>query len=124
MKTKFIPILLFIGFSVEAYADDINQYRYYQIWQGRPSGAEKGSVYIKKDDSCITVYNKKKLSRKRYCQMGISQLNLDKSYPTIYATRLSFDGANLSFLVAAPWAEQKCRIHLGREEIQCEPTGK
>lgn len=124
MKTKFIPILLFIGFSVEAYADDINQYRYYQIWQGRPSGADKGSVYIKKDDPCITVYNKKNQSRKRYCQMGDSQLNLEKNYPAIYPIRLSFDGANLSFLVAAHLAEKKCRIHLGREEIQCTPTGK
>ncbi|GAB6263050.1 hypothetical protein PSSHI_32940 [Photobacterium sp. R1] len=53
-----------------------------------------------------------------------SQLNLEKNYPTIYPTRISFDGANLFFLVAAPWAEQKCRIHLEREEIQCESTGK
>ncbi|WP_330960246.1 hypothetical protein [Photobacterium sp. 53610] len=124
MKNKFILILLSIGFSVEAYADDINQYRYYQIWQGRPSGADKGSVYIRKDDPCITVYNKNKDSRKRYCQMGSSQLNLEKEYPTIYPTMMRFDGANLYFLVAAPWAEQKCKIHLGREDIQCESTGK
>ncbi|QUJ69390.1 hypothetical protein KDD30_21735 (plasmid) [Photobacterium sp. GJ3] len=120
---KIIYTMLLV-FSFESIADEISNYRYYQIWPTRPSSSEIGSVYIKKDDPCIIVYNKKKNSRKRYCQMGDSQLNLEKSYPTIYPTRLSFDGANLSFLVAAPWAEQKCKIHLGREEIQCESTGK
>ncbi|MBV7262783.1 hypothetical protein KCG43_12325 [Photobacterium sp. WH24] len=120
---KFIYMLILM-LSIDVVADDVSNYRYYQNWQTRPNAKEKGSISIRKDDPCITVYNKKKQSRKRYCQMGDSQLNLEKSYPTIYPTRLSFDGANLSFLVAAPWAEQKCRVHLGREEIQCEPTGK
>ncbi|MEL6116367.1 hypothetical protein P0Y67_14205 [Photobacterium sp. SP02] len=124
MKTIFITNLLCIGFSVGVYADDISQYRYYQIWPTRPSSAEIGSVYIKKDDPCITAYNKKKDSRKRYCQMGDSQLNLEKSYPTIYPTLIKFDGAILDFFVAAPWAEQKCSIDLSLEEIQCESTGK
>ncbi|MCM0148678.1 hypothetical protein KCN56_08915 [Photobacterium galatheae] len=116
--------MLSIGISVEAYADDINQYRYYQIWQGRPSGADKGSVFIKKDDLCITVYNKRENSQKRYCQMGSSQLNSEKEYPTTYPTMMSFDGAILYFYVAAPWNEQKCSIDLLSKEIQCEATGQ
>ncbi|GAB6263053.1 hypothetical protein L4174_020440 [Photobacterium sp. CCB-ST2H9] len=120
---KFIYILMLM-FSLDALADDVSNYRYYQKWKTRPNSKDNGSVYIRNDDPCITVYNKKKDSKKRYCQMEPSQLNLEKSYPTIYPARINFDGANLFFLVAAPWAEQKCKIHLGREEIQCEPTGK
>ncbi|MCM0148676.1 hypothetical protein KCN56_08905 [Photobacterium galatheae] len=127
LKMKFIFTCfysLFFLASMQVHADDISQYRYYQKWQSRPNSQDKGSVYIRTDDPCITVYNKNKDSHKRYCQMEPSQLNLEKSYPTIYPARINFDGANLFFLVAAPWAEQKCKIHLGREEIQCEATGR
>lgn len=110
--------------SMTVYADDISNYRYYQMWQSSPNSMDRGSVYLRKDDPCITVFNKKNDSRKRYCQMKPSQLNLENDYPTIYPTEINFDGANLFFYVAAPWAEQKCSIDLPNEEIQCDPTGK
>lgn len=120
MRGFYFLVLLF---SVKSFADDISNYCYYQKLQAFPNAKEIGAIYIKVDDPCIIVENKENASKKRYCQMFPSQLNLENDYPTIYPTEINFDGANLFFYVAGPWSEQKCSIDLPNEEIKCSPTG-
>ena len=107
----------FCFFAFTASADDIDEYRYY-------SNDGSYMAYIKKNDNCVYGGSIKKGIMKQYCEMDKSGLNLKKDYPTIYATNLLLAFGRLSFIVAAPWGEQKCKINLHKNNISCEPTGK
>ncbi|MCM0148674.1 hypothetical protein KCN56_08895 [Photobacterium galatheae] len=120
-----ILILLTVFFSsISALADNVSNYDYYQVWKELPTDKPMGAVFIKKSDPCIVVFNQSKATSKRFCKLLPSKLNFETDYPTIYPYKITFDGISLEFIVAAPWAEQRCRIDLDREEISCIPTGK
>lgn len=121
---KLIAIFALLFSSTYIYAEGIEDYEYYQAWKELPEDESMGVVYIKSDDPCIILANKSKGTKKRFCELLPSKLNLESDYPTIFPYMLQFDGVVLEFFVVAPWNEQKCKIDLNEEVIHCESTGK
>ncbi|WP_120512817.1 hypothetical protein [Photobacterium salinisoli] len=58
MRGFYFLVLLF---SVQSFADDISNYRYYKKWQAFSNAKEIGAIYIKVDHPCIIVENKEKI---------------------------------------------------------------
>ncbi|TDO99759.1 hypothetical protein DFP79_0762 [Marinomonas balearica] len=113
-----------IFFSIGVFADDIDQYRYYQTDQILPKRKSAHYiVYIKNNDPCIYTYNLREKKTVRFCEMGDSGLNLERNYPSIYPVDLTLRLGGFDFKVAAPWSEQKCQIYFPRMKLTCEPTG-
>ncbi|AWX98952.1 hypothetical protein A8139_02275 [Marinomonas primoryensis] len=118
MKNVFyFFIFSFLSFKVNS--EGIRDYKYYQM-----DYSERYAVYVKKSDPCINVEALNKGTVKRFCEMGDSELNLEKDALSIYVSRPIIIGPFLNFIVAAPWNEQKCRIDLDKNTVTCEPTGK
>lgn len=103
---------------------NLNDIIYYQSNYDSESKSEDLIAYITKQDPCISVINLDDNKTKRYCEMGNSGINLEKEYPTAYVLKLYVSPISVSFIVAAPWNEQKCKILAFHEKITCEPTGK
>ncbi|AWX98950.1 hypothetical protein A8139_02265 [Marinomonas primoryensis] len=59
----FLTLSIFISFFVKA--DDINNYRYYQI-----NHSEKYIAYIKRNDPCIYGGRVKENDIHKYCEMA------------------------------------------------------
>jgi hypothetical protein len=108
-------LILLLSFSV--YADDVSLYKFY---------ANDGSymAYIKKNDPCIYAGYIKENDIRKYCEMGSSNINLQKNSPSVYVSRFSLFGPYLDIIVAAPWNEQECEIYLPKNRLTCESTGK
>ncbi|BES69274.1 hypothetical protein RE428_02920 [Marinobacter nanhaiticus D15-8W] len=69
----------------------------------------------------VKVFGK---SKTRYCELGDSNLNLERDSPTVYATDITVNVAGVRFIAAAPWNEQECAIDVYDEAITCTATGK
>ena len=118
-----LSIITFSAYSNEI--ENISEYRYYQIDKDLPNG--KGpfyAVYIKKNDPCIFIYNYRKDSTLRLCEMGESGLNLERDFPSIYPVEMKLFGGTFNFYVAAPWNEQECKIEFPENEVTCKSTGR
>ena len=123
MKKWIILALLVSSFSVVA--DDISNYKHYQIDSNISDGRGPFyAVYIKNDNPCIIAKNFKDASTTEYCKMGNSGLDLKRDHPSIYPSDLTISALTLSFIVAAPWNEQKCEIYFPEKSITCESTGR
>lgn len=109
--------------SHDLLADDIFEYNYFQLWQSSPTEKVRGRVYIKRNDPCIFVDNFKKDKTTRFCKLGTSGLDLERDYPSIYVVSPSLLLDSVTFYVAAPWNEQKCKFDILNSTIICEGTG-
>ncbi|WP_299489901.1 hypothetical protein [uncultured Shewanella sp.] len=124
IRMILILILSIFYQSVNAYALQIDNLKFYQTNYNYDTKKEDIIAYVLKDDPCITVQVLPNKKTKRYCQMGKSGLNLEQDSPTIYVTDLYVSPGSISFIVAAPWNEQQCQIMPFTNEINCEPTGR
>ncbi|TBW53800.1 hypothetical protein EZI54_15030 [Marinobacter halodurans] len=102
---------------------DIDNIVYYQTNFDFKSQKEDIVAYVKKNDPCITVKLTDEGTSNRYCELGNSGLNLEKDSPTIYPVKMTVFAGSVYFTVAAPWNEQKCRIHAYKKQISCSSTG-
>ena len=110
--------------SLPLMADDVTNYKFYQTDNYVPNGREPFyAAYIKNDNPCIFIKSIQEGSTKEFCDMGNSQLNLKRDFPTIYPINIRLSGSSLYFIVAAPWNEQKCEIFFPEKSITCTPTG-
>jgi hypothetical protein len=115
-----IIFLIFLSFPFLIYADDISEYEYEYY-----AKSSSYVAYIKSDDHCIYGGDIEENDIKKYCDMGSSGINLTRDHPSVYAVELHLSvRAVLSFIVAAPWNEQKCKADLYENSITCEPTGR
>lgn len=98
----------------------MDEFLFYQVNKlGPRDNKYTDAVYLKKNDPSIIVEDMPSKKQQRFCKMGDSGLDLEKEYPTIYATDFRIGGSKLHFIVAAPWNEQRCSIYLPR---RTEPT--
>ncbi|WP_123636740.1 hypothetical protein [Marinobacter sp. R17] len=101
----------------------MSDYKFYATDYRLKSGIEHFAAYVIKSDPCITV-DIFKGSKKRYCELGDSGINLERDAPSVYATDITVDISGVRFIAAAPWNEQECSIDVYSEEITCSATGK
>ncbi|WP_203141923.1 hypothetical protein [Marinobacter mangrovi] len=123
MKQHAFPFVLMATLSTNLASATLSEYRFYGTDYRLNSGREHFAAYVLKSDPCITV-DVIKGSKKRYCELGSSGINLERDAPSVYATNITVDVSGVRFIAAAPWNEQECSIDVYNEEITCAATGK
>ncbi len=122
---KYLYFLILLLTSNCAIAKVDEYYRYYQNSDKKFGEHEQNySVYLKYDDPCFFIKKSTEKESKRFCEIGDSGLNLERDSVSIYPVDIVLFDDILSFIVAAPWNEQSCKMNIKTLNLSCKWTGK